>query len=128
MGNRITLPTYPDRFIETPCISLIGLNIATNLILFMADDLSLLDYPIGIFPLAYFLAFFVLYHLIFVWGNKNDDAEKIKRKLSVIEAKLDLFMTKQDCHNCHHTLQYPSIFSGQMQCPKCSTIVDTQSQ
>ena len=50
-----------------------------------------------------------------------------QRKLSVIEAKLDLLMTKQDCHNCHHTLQYPSTFSGQIKCPKCSTIVDTHS-
>ena len=93
----------------------------------MADDLSLLDYPIGIFPLAYFLVFFVLYIILF-WGNKNKDAEEIKYKLSVIEAKLDLFITNQDCLNCQHTLRYPSTFSGQVQCPKCSTIVDIHSQ
>ena len=57
----------------------------------------------------------------------NEDAEEIKNKLYDIEAKLDLFMTNQDCPNCQHTLQYPSTFSGQMQCPKCSTIVDSHS-
>ena len=54
--------------------------------------------------------------------GKNEPT--LKDRLQQIENKLNMFFSETECSNCQNKLQYPSNFTGQMQCKKCSSITN----
>ena len=88
-----------------------------------AANNGLLTFEVYIIEIRYGLIFAAFFGLIAAAGGAiAGDGDKVERKLDQIENKLDMFFSETECSNCKNMLQYPSNFTGQMQCKKCSSI------